>query len=311
MFERIKEKFTLKNSSSSEAKERLSRRDVTAVNGAGVAWNTNPFLESSSATKPSNETPETDLKTPGPLLDLQTINLRAQVDPPAYTASAGPSAITSAEDEYAFLSTFDTVFIIDDSGSMAGQSWCEVCDALLAITPICTSHDLDGIDVYFLNHKSGAPGPATQAPNGYNNIRSPADVRRLFESVRPSGATPTGNRLQSILNPYITNISRHPDRIGSTKPVNIIVITDGVPTDDPESIIVHHARRLDQLNAPPHQELDDDLADLDIRDMVDTVTWTSNSKSLSADGILKVVLGAVVRRIDRKAIGRSDSRSRK
>ncbi|KAH7155033.1 hypothetical protein B0J13DRAFT_544573 [Dactylonectria estremocensis] len=334
MFGSIKNKFTRKNSSSSKEEKRISRRDVRGINEAGTTWNTNnPFLDPSSAIQPGIETPSDA--------------------PPAYTASVGPSAssshlsagrrgvsptpsmasITSAEDKYAFLSTFDTVFVIDDSGSMAGRSWREVRDALLAIAPICTSHDPDGIDVYFLNHKSGARGSATQAPNGYNNIRSAAEVQRLFESVRPSGPTPTGNRLQSILNPYITNMTRHPDSMDSIKPVNIIVITDGVPTDDPESIIVHHARRLDVLNAPPHQvgiqffqvgteqgasaalkELDDDLADLGIRDMVDTVTWstsTSNrSKSLSADGILKVVLGAVVRRIDRKSVSRSPSRNR-
>ncbi|KAL7765805.1 hypothetical protein ACKLNR_003721 [Fusarium oxysporum f. sp. zingiberi] len=188
MFERTKDKFARKNSSSSQAEWRLSRRDVRGVNDAGTSWNTNnPFLDPLSTTQPSNETP--------------------QDAPPAYTASAGPStssslaSITSAEDKYAFLSTFDTVFLIDDSGAMAGRSWREVRDALLAITSICTSHDPDGVDVYFLNHKSGARGSATQAPNGYNNIRNPAGVQRLFESVRPSGATPTGNRLQSILNP--------------------------------------------------------------------------------------------------------------
>ncbi|KAM0080527.1 hypothetical protein ACKRZS_007329 [Fusarium odoratissimum] len=208
MFERTKDKFARKNSSSSQAEWRLSRRDVRGVNDAGTSWNTNnPFLDPLSATQPSNETRESDLKSPGALLDLPTINLLAQDAPPAYTASAGPStssslaSITSAEDKYAFLSTFDTVFLIDDSGAMAGRSWREVRDALLAITPICTSHDSDGVDLYFLNHKSGVRGSATQASNGYNNIRNPAGVQRLFESVRPSGATPTGNRLQSILNP--------------------------------------------------------------------------------------------------------------
>ncbi|EXA43131.1 hypothetical protein FOVG_08159 [Fusarium oxysporum f. sp. pisi HDV247] len=208
MFERTKDKFARKNSSSSQAEWRLSRRDVRGVNDAGTSWNTNnPFLDPLSATQPSNDTRESDLKSPGALLDLPTINLLAKDAPPAYTASAGPStssslaSITSAEDKYAFLSTFDTVFLIDDSGVMAGRSWREVRDALLAITSICTSHDPDGVDIYSLNHKSGARGSATQAPNGYNNIRNPAGVQRLFESVRPSGATPTGNRLQSILNP--------------------------------------------------------------------------------------------------------------
>ncbi|KAH7132800.1 hypothetical protein EDB81DRAFT_695843 [Dactylonectria macrodidyma] len=311
MFRKFGKWLSHENSHSSEAKERFPQ-----INGSGAACDAKDSRLGLSATQLSNDTP--------------------QDAPPAYTATAGipptPSlaSITSAEDKYAFLSTFDTVFVIDDSGSMAGRSWREVRDALLAITPICTSHDPDGIDVYFLNHKSGARGSATRAPNGYNNIRDPDEVKRIFESVRPSGATPTGIRLHSILNPYITNIMRHPDSIDSIKPVNIIVITDGVPTDDPESIIISHAHTLDLLNAPPHQvgiqffqvgteqgasaalkELDDDLADKGIRDMVDTVTWNTTtshrSKSLSADDILKVVLGAVVRRIDRKSLGKKQA----
>lgn len=102
------------------------------------------------------------------------------------------------------------------------------------------------------------------------------------------------------------------------------MITDGCPTDDPESIITHYAKQLDKIEAPPHQvriqffqvgnalgatkalrELDEDLVKQGIRDMVDTATWNSstsdNSQTLSAEGILKVVLGAVVRRLDRRA----------
>ncbi|KAI8648794.1 VWFA domain-containing protein [Fusarium keratoplasticum] len=254
--------------------------------------------------------------------------------PPAYSqptslrvgyASPVPSLsnITSAEDKYAFLSTFDTIFVIDDSGSMAGRSWHEVREAVGAIAPICTSHDSDGIDVYFLNHRSRNSGSGTQAPGGYYEIQNAAQVQRLFESTRPGGATPTGTRLHSILKPYCANLARKPENMDSTKPVNVIVITDGCPTDDPESIIVHYAKKLDQIEAPPYQvgiqffqvgkengaakalkDLDDNLTDLGIRDMVDTATWSStssdNNKMLTANGILKVVLGAVVRRLDRK-----------
>jgi len=108
------------------------------------------------------------------------------------------------------------------------------------------------------------------------------------------------------------------------KPVNVIVITDGCPTDDPEAVIVQHAKRLDKIEAPSYQvsvqffqvgrdsdasqalrELDDDLSEQGIRDVVDTVTWdvkdSTREHELTADGILKVVLGAVIRRLDRKA----------
>ncbi|XP_014559449.1 hypothetical protein COCVIDRAFT_24175 [Bipolaris victoriae FI3] len=57
----------------------------------------------------------------------------------------------SDTDPYAFLKSFDTIFI-DDSGSMSGRSWQETRKALENITPICTQDDGDGIDLYFLNH---------------------------------------------------------------------------------------------------------------------------------------------------------------
>ncbi|CVL08131.1 uncharacterized protein FMAN_14205 [Fusarium mangiferae] len=314
MFGRIKDKFSTKESST----KNHTHLDMGNISSNTNTKNNNPFLDVPEEAPPAYESAQ---KT-APLLDV-----------PQRGSSPAPSmsSITSAEDKYAFLSTFDTIFIIDDSGSMIGRSWEEVEYALSAIAPICTSHDSDGIDVYFLNHRSLAAGTGVQAPGGYFQIRDADQVKRLFNEVSPKGATPTGSRLQSILKPYVAHLSRHAANIDSTKPINIIVITDGCPTDDPEGIIVHHAKKLDQIEAPPHQvgiqffqvgnelgatkalrELDDDLADQGIRDMVDTVTWNSTtsktSKTLTADGILKVVLGAVVRRLDRK-ITRSEAQS--
>ena len=47
------------------------------------------------------------------------------------------------DDPYAFLTTFDTIFLIDDSGSMAGSNWDQVKQALELIassflTPTCS-----------------------------------------------------------------------------------------------------------------------------------------------------------------------------
>lgn len=201
---------------------------------------------------------------------------------------------------------------------------------LRSITPICTAHDSDGIDLYFLNHKSSVAGPPDKAKDGYYNINSPEAMEAIFKSVRPYGTTPTGTRLQTILKPYVASLSAAKDP-EDVKPVNIIVITDGRPTDDPESVIVANAMKLDKLEAPPHQigiqffqigcdkdatealrELDDDLAGQGVRDIVDTVTWddtaSSSSRVLSADAILKVVLGAVIRRLDRKPSAKQSKR---
>ncbi|KAH6951136.1 hypothetical protein BKA56DRAFT_682423 [Ilyonectria sp. MPI-CAGE-AT-0026] len=201
----------------------------------------------------------------------------ARPSPPSVgCASLVPSLsnITSAEDKYAFLSTFDTIFVIDDSGSMAGRTWREVREAVGAIAPICTSHDPDGIDVYFFNHKSRNSGSGTQAPGGYYQIKDATQVQRLFESIRPGGATPTGARLHTILQPYCANLSRKPENLDSTKPVNYQVG------------IQFFQVGKEYGAAKALRELDDSLADLGIRDMIDTATWSftssDNNKTLTA-----------------------------
>jgi hypothetical protein len=119
-------------------------------------------------------------------------------------------------------------------------------------------------------------------------------------------------------------------RESEIKPLNIIVITDGVFTDDAESVIVSVARQLDHPNvqAAPWQvgiqffqvgddelareylqNLDDELVKRrsydGIRDIVDTVPWRGDrGKVLNADGILKCVLGAVNKKYDKSEASR-------
>jgi len=200
---------------------------------------------------------------------------------------------------------------------MAGRSWRETSAALSSIAKICTTHDKDGIDIYFLNAKDNA---------SYKNIKDAAQVNQVFESVKPGGGTPTGTKLNKILKPYLAECeSKGIGNVDNVKPLNIIVITDGVATDDPESVILQAATKLDKLEAPPWQigiqffqvgeergaaealqELDDCIKDMVVggcRDIVDTVPWKgSNSTGLNADGILKVVLGSVNKRLDRKKV---------
>jgi uncharacterized protein YegL len=260
--------------------------------------------------------------------------------PPPYSPPAETSAVpansvpfspadlsttqTGDDSPYAFLRTFDTIFLIDDSGSMAGRSWRETSSALAAIAPICTAHDPDGIDVYFLNHRN-----PHSANGGYTNITTTAAVQSLFQNVRPLGGTPTGTRLNQILKPYLVELADSLERQAhghdaTVKPLNIIVITDGVPSDDVESVIVSAARKLDSMSAEPWQvgvqffqvgrepeardmlrELDDALSgEYHIRDMVDTVPWSGEEgdEGLTGQGLLKVCLGSVVRRWDRRQV---------
>ncbi|KAI0884618.1 uncharacterized protein GGS22DRAFT_163937 [Annulohypoxylon maeteangense] len=274
---------------------------------------------------------------------------RQQSPPPPYSpseATDGPIAVselpastpqTVLDDQYAFLKEFNTIFLIDDSLSMkAERRWEETQKAISAILPICMEHDEDGVDVYFLNHRTTDRGDSSRGAvgSGYRGVREPRVVHNMFKFVRPSLATPTGLRLDHILRAYLKNYEALVKASGGdvycVRPINIIVITDGQPTDEPGEVIAQAARRLDEMRAPPHQigiqffqvgrdpnatlalrELDDELCRREsIRDMVDTATFNAANKAdqptLTADGILKVVLGAVKRKLDRKVLVRVD-----
>lgn len=261
-------------------------------------------------TTPSTEPPPAYTAEPPPVLAASNSST-------AFGSSGIASQQTQAQvvkdDQYSFLASFDTAFLIDDSGSMAGRSWRECTSALEAITPICTAHDHDGVDIYFLN--------ALDSPH-YHNVTSATTVHEIFSTVRPQGGTPTGQVLNRILRKYLREFEAAPD---ATKPLNIIVITDGAPSDDVESVLINAAQKLDRLDAEPWQVgvqffqvgeeegarehlagLDDELSRFGggCRDIVDTVPFVPGARgrgmALSADGILKVVLGAVNKRLDRR-----------
>jgi hypothetical protein len=218
---------------------------------------------------------------------------------------------------------------------MAGRGWREVAQALQILAPIVTTHDSDGIDVYFMNHKSNDPGSPSEgiASGGYRGIMRADTVNRLFKTVRPFGGTPTGTRIHNILKPYLAKLETEIKANREMKPINLIVLTDGAPSDDVESVLISAAKKLDKLDAPPYQvgvqffqvgdesgarqaldELDNDLSkmvDGGIRDIVDTVTWEGGQAQnlLTSDGILKALLGAVVKRLDRRRASGEVSRS--
>ncbi|KAF2265178.1 hypothetical protein CC78DRAFT_462125 [Lojkania enalia] len=306
MFSSFKNKLSRRGTSKSTSSKASTTRGGQAVNSL---QSNNPY----SSTAPPTRRPD----RPG----MNAFSTPSNEPPPAYTpgpagqAAAGPApnVATDADDRYDFLKSFDTIFLIDDSGSMAGRSWRETGEALKTITPICTQRDADGIDIYFLNHPDSSI---------YKNVKTASTVQEIFQTVKPGGGTPTGQRLNKILRPYLQRYQADPD---GTKPINVIVITDGAPSDDVESVIINAAKKLDKLEAPAWQvgiqffqvgreegarehlkQLDDGLAELagddELRDMVDTVPFTgAQNEELSAQGVLKVVLGSVNRRVDRSS----------
>ncbi|KAG8745204.1 hypothetical protein FRC10_008516 [Ceratobasidium sp. 414] len=247
----------------------------------------------------------------------------------ALSPRAPPSRRGSREDPLEMLRRYKTVMIVDDSSSMEGESWAEARDALAGLADAAAKYDQDGIDVHFLNDPRVGTNMKVRFvfTNSLNltraELQNGVEVKRLFDHVRPNGITPTGEKLEELLLAYMARLeesahSAHsPDSPVLVKPVNFIVITDGAPTDDPESVIVATARRLDAGHFPLMQvgiqfvqigtaedtaealrELDDGLAQVHgIRDMVDTTPYTGSQ--FNTELLVKILLGGINRRVDR------------
>ncbi|KAI0832719.1 hypothetical protein BC628DRAFT_1348038 [Trametes gibbosa] len=224
-----------------------------------------------------------------------------------------PMRQNTIEDALETLRKYNTIIIVDDSGSMSkGGLWTEAREALAALADVAAKYDTDGIDVCFLNsRKTGA------------NMTSSSQIRRLFDSVVPRGATPIGERLEDLLLYYLNELDAAKKSGGvaavkAMKPVNYIILTDGVPTDDPASVIAAAARRLDEGQYPLSQigiqfvqignhraateylrSLDDELQEeYHVRDIVDTTPYLGGR--LNADTIIKILLGGINRRVDKR-----------
>ncbi|KAG8956736.1 hypothetical protein FRC04_000214 [Tulasnella sp. 424] len=247
--------------------------------------------------------------------------IRSESPPPA--APRRPPAVPpkrrpSIEDPLELLRRYDTVIIVDDSTSMEGPLWYEARDALAGIAEVAARYDLDGIDVHFLNNPIVGQG-----------LRNGAEVKRLFDQTVPYGITPTGEKLEELLLDYLLRLEAAKNAqlqgdagaLKRIKPVNFLVITDGAATDDPESVIVQAARRLDEGHFPLAQVgiqfvqigtdedaaealrvLDDDLATTHgVRDIVDTFPYTAEGSQLTADSLSKILLGGINHKSKRRS----------
>ncbi|KAJ7584376.1 hypothetical protein C8J56DRAFT_950880, partial [Mycena floridula] len=169
-------------------------------------------------------------------------------------------------------------------------------------------YDADGVDIHFLNSNAKAIG-----------VKKAERVQELFAKVQPRGTTPIAYRLELLLQDYLDKLEElaKTKQQDTLKRINYLIITDGMPSDEPEGVIVAAARRLEigkfslaqvgiqfvqigNLAGPQRylKYLDDVLADKHkIRDMVDTVPYCGK---LSGDKLVKILLGGINRREDKK-----------
>ncbi|KAF9446270.1 hypothetical protein P691DRAFT_733578 [Macrolepiota fuliginosa MF-IS2] len=192
------------------------------------------------------------------------------------------------------------VMVVDDSISMAGTLWCQARSALTGLVSIIEADfNTNGIDLFFMN-----------SPKYETNIRDRHRIETIFDTVDAEGATPVGRKLQEIFTRYLPLVE---DPNSTSPPIIVMVITDGVPTDDVDKVIVEGARRLDRNNVPIHRfgisfvqigndpdaaeflrELDDDISDQhQCRDMVDATPFDPKDPEFTREVFLKCVLGSI------------------
>ncbi|GLB44631.1 putative von Willebrand factor type A domain [Lyophyllum shimeji] len=178
-----------------------------------------------------------------------------------------------------YLKNYRVCFIIDDSGSMEGERWSETRDALLEIAEHALRQNVDEIDMMFLNHHVL-----------HRAVKGASTILKIFDAVRPAGYTPTGATLQKVLDEHMTklDLAVNTPQYSTIKPLDIIVITDGVPTDRPKDVLVNAVARMKHARHHPNAmgvqivQVGDDpeavpaLKDLmlgDVGSMVDTVPY--------------------------------------
>ncbi|EIM85686.1 uncharacterized protein STEHIDRAFT_148001 [Stereum hirsutum FP-91666 SS1] len=225
----------------------------------------------------------------------------------------------SEKDQLSILRQYDTVILLDDSGSMADYGrWEEAKKALSDLAAVAGKYDTDGIEICFINSMKHG-----------KHIKLAKDVESLLGSMRPNGLTFIGERLEEILRQYSDSLDNilgnrlgnmEQARLQRIKPINIIIITDGIPSDEPQECIDFFAREFDRKKYPLTQvgiqfvqigndkgateyleKLDGDLQKLkEHRDMVDTTPYKPKKGKLSEERLRKIMLGGILRRIDRQ-----------
>lgn len=119
------------------------------------------------------------------------------------------------------VENYEVVFVLDDSGSMNSAippsdpfatpvtRWTELQQTVMGILEIVTCFDADGVDLYFLNRPP------------VKNVFSCEQVKDIFKSL-PQGYTPLVGAMDKVVKEKLTRES---------KPLLMIVATDGIPTD--------------------------------------------------------------------------------
>ena len=186
----------------------------------------------------------------------------------------GPSHTSPNDNDKLFnrLIMFDTVFILDDTGSMVESvnckdknditRWEAAKQALEHVGGIAMSKDTDGVDLRFLKADSNV--------DNITDIEDLVDKLNSAEIDEFGGGTFFQEQLEEVIHPRLVAYREFKQKLeaydsqarqhGLSRPkkpkyLNLIVITDGSADDRPEveDYIIKVARELDHLEAGASQ----------------------------------------------------------
>jgi len=203
-----------------------------------------------------------------------------------------------------YLMNYHVIFIIDDSTSMIyyGRRWGEARDALCPIADYALQYKADTIDVYFLN-----------SSNVYTAVQTSAFIMQVFDQTRPPNPppiqwTPTGACLHKILNAAIDQLDAaidDPVAYEKIKPFDIVLLTDGDPSDNPKPVLENAWARLQDNHHHPNyigikivQIGNDPLATAKLKDLMsgnigDLVETVPYNGIVTPDYFQRMLLGAL------------------
>ena len=186
--------------------------------------------------------PELDTYALGTMKTSNFLSVRASTRPPNLNAS------------FSTLSQVRTVVLIDDSGSMTEPGhvswgsnggypesrWYQARKLLAGMAPVVAMHNSHGIDLHFLNRTPF-----------YVGLRTSSAINSAFDCDAPNNGTPTGRRVNDILDAYMSTLRYYRGLMA----LNLIVITDGEASDEEilHMSIEEHVTKIVHRGFPAHQ----------------------------------------------------------
>ncbi|KAF2474401.1 uncharacterized protein BDR25DRAFT_340886 [Lindgomyces ingoldianus] len=193
---------------------------------------------------------------------------RTGTAPPSYTPMAAPDIGSIDESKFESLKIYDTVFIIDDTGSMqkpvlsynpqniaVPERWAALVVALEVFAKIAAKYDDNGIDIAFL--KNVQLNPQAQGLKNVDDVTALLSQINLADPIC-GGGTVVKDQLVAAIEPRMSAVREFAERrkknpyLTPPKPLNLVVVTDGEADDEQavEEYIVSVARELAELRAP-------------------------------------------------------------